>query len=123
MPISVEQYSLLGIVGPLSPGIFGGVAMATKKNGKMSSKEFTLKAIVSLRTEGYKGCHTVFSGFNSAYKEYFDADPVKATIAMAANGDIFSHPTRGGAMIYLPADAPSNGAAAGKAALAKMGIS
>lgn len=98
--------------------------MATKKNGKLSVKAFTIKAIPALRSDGYKGCHTVYSGFNAAFKEYFEGqNPIDATTAMFKAGDIFMHPTRGGAMIYLPEEAPKNGNnGAGKAALGKMGL-
>ena len=39
---------------------------------KLSHEEFVKKAIVSLRKEGFKGIHTVYSGFNNAFKKYFD---------------------------------------------------
>ena len=98
--------------------------MANKaKKGEMSTVEFTHKAIVALRTEGYKGCHTVYSGFNAAFREYFGKDPIETTTAMHKNGDIFMHGARGGAMIYLMADKPaSNRTDGGKSALAKMGL-
>ena len=35
---------------------------------KMNHEEFVRKAVVSLRKEGYKGIHTVYSGFNEAFK-------------------------------------------------------
>ena len=38
---------------------------------KLSHEEFIKKAIVSLRKDGYKGIHTVYSGFNSAFKKSF----------------------------------------------------
>ena len=41
---------------------------------KMSHEEFIKKAIVSLRKEGYKGIHTVYSGFNEAFKKYFEGE-------------------------------------------------
>jgi len=33
---------------------------------RLSHEEFVKKAIVSLRKEGFKGIHTVYSGFNEA---------------------------------------------------------
>ncbi len=51
---------------------------------KLSQEEFIKKAIVSLRKEGYKGIHTVYSGFNTAFKKYFDGEnPVDATNKLA----------------------------------------
>jgi hypothetical protein len=36
---------------------------------RLSHEEFVKKAIVSLRKEGYKGIHSVYSGFNVAFKK------------------------------------------------------
>ena len=41
---------------------------------KLTHQEFVVKAIPTLRTEGFKGIHTVYSGFNNAFKAYFGAD-------------------------------------------------
>ncbi len=75
---------------------------------RMSHEEFVKKAIVSLRNEKYKGIHTVYSGFNEAFKKYFpDDDPVKVTNQLASEGKITLRPVKGGVMLYLPEDAPS----------------
>jgi hypothetical protein len=88
---------------------------------KLSHEEFVKKAIVSLRKEGYKGIHSVYSGFNEAFKKYFgDENPVDATNALAAEGKIIIRPVKGGVMLYLPEDAP--GAGSGDQALKKMGL-
>ena len=88
---------------------------------KLSHEEFVKKAIVSLRKEGYKGIHSVYSGFNEAFKKYFsDESPVDATNALAAAGKIIIRPVKGGVMLYLPEDAP--GAGSGDQALKKMGL-
>jgi len=55
--------------------------VATKK---MTHLEFIQKAYETLRKPGrngvlYTGMHTVFTGFNEAFRKYFDADPVKVT--------------------------------------------
>ncbi len=89
---------------------------------KMSHEEFVKKAIVNLRKEGYKGIHTVYSGFNEAFKKYFDGeDPVKVTNQLALDGKIVIRPVKGGVMLYLPEDAPlmQN---RGDEALKKMGL-
>ena len=69
-------------------------------NDKLTQEQFTLKAIKSLRQEGYKGIHSVYSGYNSAFRDYFGNDPIEATKALAATKVIETHPTRGGAMLY-----------------------
>jgi hypothetical protein len=90
--------------------------------GKLSYEEFIKKAIVSLRKEGYKGIHTVYSGFNEAFKDYFKGeDPIKATNKLASEGKIIIRPVRGGVMLYLPEDAPSQTQGA-KETLKKMGL-
>lgn len=89
---------------------------------KLSEEEFIKKAVVSLRKEGYKGIHTVYSGFNEAFKKYFNgADPVKATNKLAAEGKIVIRPVKGGVMLYLPEDTPSKAQTADDA-LQKMGL-
>jgi len=89
---------------------------------KLSHEEFIKKAIVSLRKEGYKGIHTVYSGFNTAFKKYFDGeDPIKATNQLAEEGKIVIRPVKGGVMLYLPEEAPKT-ANAGDEALKKMGL-
>jgi hypothetical protein len=89
---------------------------------KLSHKEFVKKAIVSLRKEGYKGIHTVYSGFNTAFKKYFDGEnPVEVTNKLAQEGKIVIRPVKGGVMLYLPEDAPV-ARDIGDDALKKMGL-
>ena len=91
-------------------------------SGKISHEEFIKKAIVSLRKEGYKGIHTVYSGFNTAFKKYFDGeDPVKITNQIAKEGKIVIRPVKGGVMLYLPEEAPQT-RDVGEEALKKMGL-
>lgn len=94
----------------------------SKSNGKLTVEEFTKRAIEKLRKPPYKGIHTVISGFNGAFREYFGADPVAATKALAEKGVIVSHPARHGAMLYLPGEAPKPVDKSGKEALAKLGL-
>jgi len=89
---------------------------------KLNHEEFVKKAIVSLRKEGYKGIHTVYSGFNTAFKKYYDGeDPIKVTNLLASEGKIVIRPVKGGVMLYLPEDAPAV-KDAGEDALKKMGL-
>ncbi|MCK5512055.1 MAG: hypothetical protein KAI96_04565, partial [Thermodesulfovibrionia bacterium] len=63
---------------------------------KLSHEEFIKKAIVELRKEGYKGIHTVYSGFNNAFKKYFDGEnPVEATNKLAKEEKIVIRPVKG----------------------------
>ncbi|MCX5719574.1 MAG: hypothetical protein NT055_06370 [Nitrospirae bacterium] len=89
---------------------------------RLSYEEFVKKAIVSLRTEGYKGIHSVYSGFNSAFKKYFNGEnPVEATNKLAQEGKIIVRPVKGGVMLYLPEEAPASRNLADEA-LTKMGL-
>lgn len=89
---------------------------------KLSHEEFVKKAIVSLRKEGYKGIHTVYSGFNEAFKKYFEGeDPIKVTNQLASQGKIVIRPVKGGVMLYLPEEAPAGKGQADEA-LKKMGL-
>ena len=89
---------------------------------KLSHEEFIKKAIVSLRKEGFKGIHTVYSGFNNAFKKYFAGEnPVEVTNKLAQERKIVVRPVKGGVMLYLPEDAPVTRDAADEA-LKKMGL-
>lgn len=89
---------------------------------RLGHEEFVKKAIVSLRKEGYKGIHSVYSGFNTAFKKYFDGEnPVEVTNKLASEGKIVIRPVKGGVMLYLPEDAPASRDSADEA-LKKMGI-
>ncbi len=87
---------------------------------KLSHKEFTYKAIKALRTGDYKGIHSTFSGFNSAFKAYFGTNPIEATTALAKKGELAVIPAKRGVMLYMPQDAPEPRDYAGKATLAKI---
>ncbi len=87
-----------------------------KKNGnkngvpqgrKMETDRFVLQAIERLRTEKSRGIHTVYSGFNQAFRIYYNgADPVKAVQKLVDSGVVALRLVRGGAMIYAIGDAP-----------------
>ncbi len=87
---------------------------------------FTLAAILAGRTDRSKGIHVVFSGFNAAFRKTFPGqDPRDVTKRMAAAGRIVLRPCRGGAMLYLPEDAPAKsdgGDAKADRLLKSMGI-
>ncbi len=88
---------------------------------KLSHEEFIRQAVLKLRSSPYKGIHSVYSGFNEAFKKYFNGeDPVKATNKLAAEGKLFVRPIKGGVILYLPEDAPKT--TRGDEALKKMGL-
>ena len=89
---------------------------------RLSHEEFIKKAIFSLRKEGYKGIHTVYSGFNTAFKKYFEGEnPVDVTNSLAQDNKLVIRPVKGGVMLYLPEDAPQT-KNIGDEALKKMGL-
>ena len=90
---------------------------------KLDHEEFVKKAIVSLKKEGFKGIHTVFSGFNDAFKKYYDGEnPIEATSRLAKDGKIVLKPVKGGVMLYLPENAPASAGKSAEETLKKMGL-
>jgi len=73
---------------------------------KLTEEEFVVQSITRLRKEPYRGIHSVYSGFNEAFKRYFGTNPVEATSKLAAEGKIEIRPFKGGAMLFLPGEAP-----------------
>lgn len=76
-------------------------------DNKMSYEEFIKMAILKLRKSPYKGIHSVYSGFNVAFRKYFDEDPIKITQELNAQNIIAIRPVKGGVMLYLPEEAPA----------------
>jgi hypothetical protein len=88
---------------------------------KIGQEEFVRLAIARLRLENYKGIHSVYSGFNEAFKTYFEGqNPIEVTGELAKQGKITLRPVRGGVMLYLPEDGPQ--LSRGDMALVKMGL-
>jgi hypothetical protein len=73
---------------------------------KLSEEEFVIQAIKKLRKDPYRGIHTVYSGFNEAFRKYFGTNPTEATSKLAAEGKIVTRPFKGGVMLFLPGEAP-----------------
>jgi len=73
---------------------------------KLTEEEFIVEAIKKLRKEPYKGIHSVYSGFNEAFRKYFGSNPVDVTSRLATEGKIEVRPFKGGAMLFLPGEAP-----------------
>lgn len=94
-------------------------------NNNLTVDEFVIHAITTLRDESKsKGIHTVYSGFNQAFRAYFPGrNPVEETKRMAEAGKIVVGYRRGGAMLFLPGEAPvANSNAGAEKALAAMGL-
>jgi len=95
--------------------------MRKKMTKKLSYEEFVKKAILKLRTGNYRGIHSVYSGFNEAFRTYYDGvNPVEITTKLAEEKKIIIMPVKGGVMLYLPDDAPQVPQA--KQVLKKMGL-
>lgn len=78
----------------------------TDDKPKLSEEEFVRRAVKKLRGN-YKGIHSVYTGFNTAFKEYFGTNAVEATQRLVSEGKIVTRPVKGGVIIYLPEDAPN----------------
>lgn len=95
--------------------------MDKKETKKLNYEEFFKTAILKLRDiSKSRGIHTVFSGFNQAFREYFGEDPIKVSKDLATMGKIEIRPARRGVMIYLPGEGPKSGTDLGKTALSKI---
>jgi hypothetical protein len=84
----------------------GGNEIMEGESNKLSEHEFVIRAIKRLRKPPYKGIHSVYSGFNKAFKDYFNVNPVEATTRLAQEGKIVTRPVKGGVMLYIPEEAP-----------------
>src|SRR5512143_4215065 len=73
---------------------------------KLTEEEFIIQAIKKLRKEPFRGIHSVYSGFNEAFRKYFGTNPVEATSRLATEGKIETRPFKGGVMLFLPGEAP-----------------
>jgi len=73
---------------------------------KISEYDFILRAIKKLRKPPYKGIHSVYSGFNQAFRDYFNKDPVEVTTKLVGEGKIVTRPVKGGVTLYLTEDVP-----------------
>jgi len=73
---------------------------------KLTEEEFVTQAIRKLRKDPFRGIHSVYSGFNEAFRKYFGTNPVEATTKLAAGGKIETRPFKGGMMLFLPGEAP-----------------
>ena len=81
--------------------------MEAPTDKKISEYDFVVRAIKKLRKRPYKGIHSVYSGFNQAFRDYFGKDPVEATTKLANEEKIFTRPVKGGVILYLSEDAPA----------------
>ena len=73
---------------------------------KLTEEEFVVQAIKKLRKDPYRGIHSVYSGFNEAFRKYFGTNPIEATTRLVAEGKIETRPFKGGMMLFLPGEAP-----------------
>jgi hypothetical protein len=73
---------------------------------KMNYIDFIELSIKKLRRPNTKGIHSVFSGFNEAFRDYYNEDPIEVTRTLYSEGKIELQFRKGGVMIYLPGDAP-----------------
>ena len=78
-----------------------------RKESLLPPEEFLRRAVLRLRKGQAKSIHSVYSGFNAAWRQYYNSDPVAGVKALEKLGVCVTHPTKGGARIYLAEDAPS----------------
>ena len=95
--------------------------MRNQPNDKLNYEEFFSKAILNLRDlSKSRGIHTVYSGFNAAFRKYYNENPILITQKQVKEGKFEMQPRRGGYMIYLKGEAPISASVTGKVALDKI---
>ncbi len=95
--------------------------MSKPEERRLNREEFFKMAVLRLRDKSKSlGIHSVFSGFNQAFREYFGEDPVQVTQEFASAGKIEIRPVKRGVMIYLPGEAPQSRTELGRVALARI---
>lgn len=102
----------------------GAAAAVATANTDDRYVEFIHKAITALRNpQKSKGIHSVFSGFNAAFREHFNLEKTEGFAIvdrLAEEGKIEKHFARGGVMLYLPGEMPKQADVSAKKALAKI---
>jgi len=95
--------------------------MENEEAKRLNYEDFFKSAIITLRDiSKSRGIHSVFSGFNQAFRKYYDEDPIKVTQMLAGEGKIAIRPVKGGVMIYLPGEGPAFKRDLAEEALAKI---
>lgn len=67
---------------------------------RMNKKTFVLNSIHKLRKDKYLGIHAVYSGFNSAFRDYYNEDPIVEVDKLVKDKIVVVQPVKGGVMIY-----------------------
>lgn len=78
----------------------------TEGENDLSKAEFTKRAIKQLRELPEKGIHSEYSGFNDAFRKYFNEDPKQAISRLKDQSEIATRDAEGGVKLYLPGEAP-----------------
>ena len=80
----------------------------TEETKRLTEDEFVVQAIKNLRKDPFRGIHSVYSGFNEAFRRHFNKDPVELTTHMVSEGKVEIIPLKSGkgVMLYLPGDGP-----------------
>ena len=69
----------------------------TSQSQKLTPERFVFRAIEKLAKDGRQTIHTVFSGFNQAFKVYFqdeELNPITEVDKLKETGKIDFHPCR-----------------------------
>ena len=86
---------------------------------EITKEDFVIQAIKRLRDDSRsKGIHSVYSGFNEAFRLKFSEDPRVITDQMVAAGKLVVQPRKGGVMLYIAGEEPKQ--PTGQSALDKI---
>jgi hypothetical protein len=78
-----------------------------QKDVKAEVLDFVKGAIEVQKRQGWKGAHVVYSGLNDAIRKLFNVDPRAIIAQLRDEGKLVVKTARGGAIVYLPGEAPT----------------
>ena len=97
------------------------VIVLGEKEKKLSPDEFVRLAFERLIEPGCIGLHTLYSGFNDAFRLYFSGlDPVKEIKKLENAGKVTMRITKGGSVVIYAGELAAG--LSGAQALMKMGL-
>ena len=68
----------------------------------ITEQEFVRKAILTLRKPPYEGIDSVQSGFEEAFRAYFDKDPQETIEQLVRKGELVVRSSEDRMTLYLP---------------------
>lgn len=108
-----EQIAAMKVLGINAEQVPAGVSGITKSQPTETKDKLLVRAVEFIKANqkltGYKGAHSVYSGFNQLLAEEFDLEKselFERLDALVAKHKLESMPSKGGYTYYLPGERP-----------------